>query len=268
MRLGVLANPEIPDAKRLAKRVVRLLQAEGVEHMVDEPLARSLRLKAPPLDYDDAEVLVTIGGDGTVLRALERSMAKVLSINAGQVGFLTEVKPEEVEKRLMDFLRGQYLIDERIKLKVYLNRRRLMDCTNEAVVHTAHISKMRQFMVWIDGELAMEIRADGMIIATPTGSTCYAMSAGGPIIDPKVEAFVIAPLAAYKPFIRPIVVPAKSDIVLRFGRRRDCLLVLDGQYEERVRSSAVLRFSKSEAKAEFIRFRKGYYERMKEQFGI
>jgi len=264
MKISITANLELHETLGYARRVLKFLEREGVEVVLEEQLAKKLKMK--PSKKADCDVLVTIGGDGTVLRSLQTSKAKILSINAGSVGFLTEVMPDDIETRLADLLDGKYFLDKRTKLKVAANGRRLLDCTNEAVVHTATISKMRHFMLWVDGEMALDVRADGIIIATPTGSTCYAMSAGGPIIDPSVNAFVIAPLAAYKMFVRPIVVPASSLIEVRFGKKRDCLLVLDGQYEERLDASSVLKFSQSEEEAHFVRFKEGFYERLREKF--
>jgi NAD+ kinase len=268
MKVGVLANPDLPKSLKLVKRVVRFFEERKIAVEVENAIAGKLGRRGLPLSKMTSAVLVTVGGDGTVLRALQQTPARVLSINAGEVGFLTEIGPEEVEEKLAQFVAGKYFIDKRIRLRATLGKRRLYDSLNEAVVHTAQISKMRHFKVLVDGTPMIDLRADGIILATPTGSTCYSMSAGGPIIDPDVEAFVIAPLAPFKPSMRPIVVPADSEITVRMGHRKDCLLVLDGQHYEELDPDSVLTFGRSERDAELIRFEEDFYSRLHEKLGM
>ena len=195
------------------------------------------------------------------MKAFQQNSAAVAGINAGLVGFLTSIDLPEVETKLAQIMDGQYNMEERIKLKVELNGKRLVDCTNEAVIHTSQTSKMRHFEIFVDGDLAIELRADGIIVSTPTGSTCYSMSVGGPIIDPGVQAFVISPIAPFKLFARPIVVPATSDIEIRMKGDRDCVLVLDGQDEYEMEPADSVRYSLSENRARFVKFGKGFYKR-------
>ena len=268
MKVGVLANPNLPKSAGIVKQVISFFEERKIELELETAIAKKFGRRGVPLSKMESAVLVTVGGDGTVLRALQETHSRVLSINAGEVGFLTEIPPSEISIKLAQFVAGKYFIDKRIRLKAMLNKRRLHDSLNEAVVHTAQISKMRSFKVWVDDVLTMDLRADGIIVATPTGSTCYSMSAGGPIIDPDVEALVIAPLAPFKPSMRPLVVPADSEITIKLGHRKDCLLVLDGQHYEEIGSDSVLTFSKSERDAELIRFEEDFYARLHEKLGM
>jgi NAD+ kinase len=142
---------------------------------------------------------------------------------------------------------------------------RLYDATNEGAVHTAHIAKIRHFNVFVDDQLAMDVRADGIIVATPTGSTCYSMAVGGPIIDPRVDAFVISPMAPFKFAARPLVVPASSKVRLALARPKPCLCVIDGQHERPMEGDEAVEFAISENKSRFVRFERDFYKRMREK---
>jgi NAD+ kinase len=268
MKVGVVANPDLPKSAALVKRVMKFFAERKIELEIDEAIANKMGRRGVPIEEMESAVLVTVGGDGTVLRAIQQTNARVLSVNAGEVGFLTEISPSEIEDKLAQFVAGKYQIDKRIRIKTLLGRRRLPDSLNEAVVHTSQISKMRRFKVCVDGKPSLDVRADGVVIASPTGSTCYAMSAGGPIVDPDVDAFVIAPLAPFKPSIRPLVVPASSTITVETGHRKDCLLVLDGQRYEEIGAGSVLTFGRSEKDAELIRFGDDFYKRIHEKLGM
>ncbi|UCE38190.1 MAG: NAD(+)/NADH kinase [Thermoplasmata archaeon] len=262
MKFGVMSNPNIEKTTELAKEVIDFLK-DKAEVIVEENLATKLGILGQPLKEMNPDILITIGGDGTVLGALQSTNARVFSINAGVLGFLTEAAPENAMESLEKILKGEYIIDKRTRLKTVLNGNRLYDCMNEAVIHTAHVAKMRHFEILVDDNFVADIRADGIIVATPTGSTCYAMSVGSPLIDPRVNAFVIAPIAPFKLSARPYVVPIESEIKIRLLEpERPCILVLDGQFETQVQSEAVIIFTASEKPAELVRFSTDFYKRV------
>lgn len=263
MRFGLYANLSIGVAVEVSRRVLRAL--EGEEMVLETEIARRLGMDGCPLREMDVDILVTVGGDGTILRALQRSDAPILGVNAGVVGFLTEVPAEGIEDAVRRIKEGGYWVEERSKLKTVLEGERLADGINEAVVHTATIAKIRHFNIFVNGQLATEVRSDGVIVATPTGSTCYAMSVGAPIIDPKVEAFVFVPMAPYKFAARPVVVPSSSVITVELVLDKPCVLVIDGQEEYRMEGRSKVEFSLSENVGRFIRFQDDFYERMREK---
>ncbi|MDH3364408.1 MAG: NAD(+)/NADH kinase [Thermoplasmata archaeon] len=233
--------------------------------MLEAETAAALGKKGVPLPSMDVDVVISIGGDGTVLRTLRHTELPVLGVNAGVLGFLTEVKPNEIQSSIERLLRGDYHIDERIKLTTTMDGRRLQDAVNEAVIHTAHIAKMRHFSVSVDGQPATELRADGVIVATPTGSTCYAMSVGSSIVDPRVEALVIAPIAPFRLAARPFVVPAKSKISITIAEPKECTMVIDGQEVLEMGGSELLEFTASEKKARFVSFEDDFYKDLQEK---
>ena len=260
---GMLANTMSEKAMDVARQIFQKVHGDII---VEKGTATALNVDGVPLNHMDVDVLITIGGDGTVLRALQQNDAKILGINAGVVGFLTELGPKDAIKGIARVAQGKYTVDSRLKLRTTLNSKRLFDCTNEAVVHTAQIAKMGFFKIYIDGNLATSVRADGVIIATPTGSTSYALSLGGPLIDPAVEALVIVPIAPFKLSARPIVVPAESNIVFEIAdENKPCLLVLDGQHSIEIGQKDRVQFTVSEKAASFIRFRGDFYSRVDEK---
>jgi NAD+ kinase len=274
MKFGIVANVTNPKAVKLASRVIDVLQPE-VEIVIEQNLGKRLGtkgIKNATIDKFDklkVDILVTLGGDGTILRALQHCNAKIFGINAGVLGFLTEVHEDQVTEGLTRILEKDYIIDERTRLKTMVNRKRLLDATNEAVIHTSHIAKMRHYEVFVDNVLVESIRADGIIIATPTGSTSYAMSAGGPILDPRVGAFIIVPIAPFKLSARPMVIPIDSVASIRLlTPKRPSLLVLDGQFEIKIKTNDKITFTKSESPARFIKFEPDFYKRIEEKLTI
>lgn len=262
-RIGISGTPELKSFKPIAKKVLEALK--GQDYVVESHTARGLGVKGVPLADMKVDVIITVGGDGTILRTLQGSDKPILGVNAGILGFLTEVQPKDIKPAIKRLLSGDYNIDERLKLKTMMDGKRLEDATNEAVLHTAHIAKMRHFEISIDGTRATEIRADGLIIATPTGSTSYAMSVGSSIIDPRVDAFVIAPIAPFRLAARPFVVPAKSRIGVTIKEPRECIMVIDGQVEFVTKGDEKYLFTASERRARFISFKDDFYSTLEEK---
>jgi NAD+ kinase len=265
MKLGVTSNPNSEKATDVARKVMDFLEGNA-EISVEDELASILGCEGVPLENMDPDILITIGGDGTVLWTLQRTKSKLFCINAGVIGFLTEANPENAIEGLEKILKGDYIIDRRTKLKTELAGERLYDCMNEAVIHTSHVAKMRHFEIKVDENMLSDIRADGIIVATPTGSTCYAMSVGSPLVDPRVNAFIIAPIAPFKLSARPYVVPIESEITIRLLEpTKSCTLVLDGQFDTEVAGESTIKFSASENPAEFVRFSSDFYKRVSEK---
>ncbi|MBI0582892.1 MAG: NAD(+)/NADH kinase [Methanomassiliicoccus sp.] len=264
MRLGITANSEIPEAIRVSRQVLKDL--EGQDLVLESGLAGLFGRPGMPIEEMDIDALITVGGDGTILRSLQRTDAPIFGVNAGALGFLTEITgEEELRSGIHRLLAGDYFVEERIKMATRVGNERLYDATNEAAVHTAHIAKIRHFHVYVDDQLAMDVRADGIIVATPTGSTCYAMSVGGPIIDPRVDAFVIAPMAPFKFANRPLVVPASSKVKLEIARPKPCLCVIDGQHERPIEGDETVECWLAERKSRFVRLERNFYGRMREK---
>jgi NAD+ kinase len=211
------------------------------------------------------DVILALGGDGTILRALQLADAEILGVNSGSLGFLAEVRDTEVEDTLARVTQKQYAVEERLRLRVDVDGQRLFDCLNEAVVHTAQIAKIRHFEVSVDDQLVERVQADGIIVATPTGSPSYSMSSGGPIVDPRVDAIIVTAIAPFKPASRPHVFPATGLVRVKVLKPKECLLVMDGQHESHLKGVEDIVFTASERRARFIRFRNDFYRRIEDK---
>ena len=207
------------------------------------------------------DIVVTIGGDGTILTSLEEIEKPIFAINSGGMGFLAEVESKYAIGGLQQVIDGKYNIEERAKLKVTLDGKRLPDAANEVTVQTAKIAKILYVKLFVDGELIESMGADGIIVATPTGSTSYSLSVGGPLMDPCVQAMIIAPLAAFKLSARPWVVPLKREIgITLLPKSKESKLVIDGKYAETINQNSEILITGSEKKARFVRFGETFYQ--------
>jgi NAD+ kinase len=209
----------------------------------------------------ESDIVITIGGDGTILRALEKIEKPIFAINSGGMGFLTEIESKYAMSGLEKLLEGNYNVEERAKLKVMVDDKRLSDAANEVTVQTPRIAKIIYLKVFVDDELIETFGADGVIIATPTGSTSYALSAGGPILDPTVDAMVIAPLAPFKLSARPWVVPLRKKVGIKIlSKSKESKVVIDGESPISVNPESNIIITGSEKKARFVRFGESFYQ--------
>ena len=230
-RYGIYANMNIRDITDVARRVIAAL--DGEEYCIDSALAEALGTEGMPLKDMDVDIVIVLGGDGTLLRATHNTDAKIVGVNAGSVGFLTAIERDSIEEGIARLKSGDYTVERRTKIRVSCDGQVIGDAINEALVHTDSVAKIRQFRVYIDDSLFTEVKADGFMLSTVTGSTSYAMSLGAPIMDPRVgNAWTLVPVAAFKYTSRPIIVPTTAKVTIETVLpNKDCLLVLDGQSE-------------------------------------
>jgi NAD+ kinase len=271
MRIGVVARFDIDKSVELAGKIVEFLIEKDVDTLIDSNLASKLNKYhniASDLEDMDVDMVVAVGGDGTVLRTqgiINEKKIPLFGINMGAVGFLTEIDPAETFTALEQVLAGKYVVDKRTQLRVWHNKE-LHQALNEVVIMTQKPAKMLHIEISVDDEVVEELRADGLIIATPSGSTAYSMSAGGPIVDPRVGAFIIVPICPFKLGARPTVVPNESVIKVKFLREgKKAVAVIDGQFEEEINYMDEFIFKKSENYAYFVRLSKNFYRRVREK---
>ena len=262
-RYGIYTNTSVNNAVEYTSQVIEALKGETF--LVDKDIADVMGIPGVPLNEMDVDIVVVIGGDGTLLRALQNTDAMVVGINGGSVGFLAEIDHDHIAEGMERLLREDYIIESRFKLSTWYDGQYLPDSVNEAVVHTASVAKIRHYKIYVDDELACELRSDGVIVSTPTGSTCYAMSLGAPYIQPHVNALMIVPMAAYRFSSRPFIVPATSKITIESVLDKECLIVLDGQREFTMDGKTKVEFMMSSKKARFIRFNMDFFSRVREK---
>jgi NAD+ kinase len=262
-RYGICVNTNVPDAKGYTSRLIKAL--EGCDYVLDDGIAGEFGRKGCPVEDMEVDIMITIGGDGTILRAAMKNKAPLIGINAGGVGFLAEVDAASMEEGIRRLREGDYIVEERFKLSSWYEGEYLAEAVNEAVVHTDTIAKIRHFKIYVDDEPMMELRADGIMISTPTGSTCYAMSLGAPLLDPRVNALVVVPMAAYKFSSRPFVVPADAKITVETVMDSGCLLVVDGQKEYEIKGKTHIDFIRSTETVKFIKFNTDFYSKVRDK---
>ena len=211
---------------------------------------------------------MVLGGDGTLLRAQGKMNPEIpiFGVNMGTVGFLTEIEVKDTFNTLNEILKGNYHKEKRSRL-VVSHENNEFTAMNEVVLMTDKPAKMLHFEIQVDGEIIEEVRADGLIISTPSGSTAYAMSAGGPIVDPKLGGFIIIPICPYKLGARPFVVSDNSEITVKLLKKgKSAVFVMDGQINEEASYEEEIKFKKAEKNAYFIRTStKYFYEKVKEK---
>lgn len=269
MKFGVVARRDKEEALKLAYRVYDFLKVSGYDVVVDVETYEHLPEFDPgdvlPLEEFDVDFIIVIGGDGTILRVEHKTRKDfpILSVNMGTLGFLTEVEPHETFFALSRLLEGDYHIDERMKIRTYIDgENSVPDALNEDAILTGIPGKIVHLKYYVDGGLADELRSDGLIISTPTGSTGYSLSAGGPFVDPRLELFVVAPLNPIALASRPMVVPSTSEIeVVSLPPERELILSVDGQFYTRLEPGTVIKVRKSPRKTKFVRFSKEVYPR-------
>jgi len=267
VKLGLTANPRKPAAIELARRAVRLIGDRAELIVSDESSGIAPGLPHRPLPELDPDVLIAIGGDGTFLYALRRSDAPLLPINAGTVGVLAEVeanRPNEFEGAIERLLKGFYFLEERMKLAALVGSQPVPDATNDFVLHSAQVGKMGLFEIAFDGHVAGQIRADGLIVASPTGSTAYSLSSLGPIVDPGLDAMVLTSIAPFRVEARAIVVEPLRTVRLRpLEAGRGSLVIADGQDEYPLSPDAALTVYRSPRRATLVRFGSRFYQRLR-----
>lgn len=266
---GVVLKSYTQGLAEPARQIVEVLEDRGLEVVVDAPARAILPgAKAQPMANMKVDLVVTIGGDGTILRTLQATDAPVFAVNAGIMGFLAETSLTSATEELKRVLSGDFVVDSRLRLAPRLNGRALPLCLNEVVVHTASVGKMIHFEVMRGSSTIHRVRADGLIVATPTGSTSYNLSVGGPIVDPAVDAFVLSPIAPFTLASRPVVVPATSKLTIKMKDEKAAIVVLDGQRQYSFKRRDRLVLVRAKRDAELIRFSHDFYRRLQEKHAV
>lgn len=205
----------------------------------------------------DARCIVTIGGDGTILRAMHtasRNGIPVLGINMGRVGFFSEIGADEFDSALDLLIDENYSVEQRTMLQCLVNGEYAGDCLNDYSIHRQELSSIVQLDLTIDGDEVGNVMADGLIVATPSGSTAYTMSAGGPVVAPKLDCVLVTPVCPHSLTVRPIV--ASSDSIVEAEVKSLCRLSEDGQNIRVLEPGDVVKVLRSRYTANFIRFKK------------
>jgi NAD+ kinase len=222
-KAGFILKPNDPDIKPLFEQIKSSFNAKGIEVFLASKSASMIGIEGVEFEWmcENVDFLVSLGGDGTLLSLVRRSYGynkPILGINAGNLGFLADIRIDDVDNFLQNLLDGNYRVDERMMIEGYILKadgdKKEFFAFNDVVITRPAIAKMAKINASIDGELFNTYRGDGLIISTPTGSTAYNLAVGGPIIYPLTQAFILSPISAHSLTQRPLVVPADFTIEL------------------------------------------------------
>ena len=258
VKIAVLTNKTKDKSFSIADKVVSYLAGKAEVYMPDDGmLLTDYGVRYLPYNeiFKVAEIAIVIGGDGTILRAApDCAMSKIpaLGINLGTVGFLTEVEVSDIENSLDKLLRGQYIKERRMLLKATINDGEECHVLNDIVVSKRDHQQLIHLDLFADGELVYHYKADGLIIATPTGSTGYSISAGGPVVDPKMDLYIATPICAHMLLARSAVLGADKSLEIRLGGI-DAILSADGLMRGIITCNDTVKIEKSEYEFELIK---------------
>lgn len=256
-KIGLVSKLEGSEAPRVASKLRKAMIKKSLKVLPEERLAQLQRLPGGvPFSEMDADLIVTVGGDGTVLKtcmSIPRPETPILAVNMGRRGYLTEVDPDNAMHTIESFLRGTCRLEKRVKLSAAIEGEKPVDGLNEIVITSGTLSKMLHFTVSIDRSQLLDFRSDGLIVSTPTGSTAYSLSAGGPILDNSVEAFVMTFICPLEN-LTPLVVSMDSRIRLELAAPKLMgRLVVDGRFQRELAPQTPVTISRSPHKAVFVR---------------
>lgn len=232
MNLGVLARPGHPDLPGIVERVVASSRSLGFE-LFGEDSVSGLAAEVGSLSgrVDSMKAILTLGGDGTLLRGARLAGPAgipVIGCNLGDLGFLTAGPVERLEEMLERVRAGECVEEPRLALDVRCGDRTWY-ALNDAVVHKGGLARLLRVRVWVDGDEVGQYSADGIIVSTATGSTAYSLSAGGPVLHPGLDALVASPICPHTLAVRPLVVGAGSTIDIEILSGMEGLVTVDGQ---------------------------------------
>lgn len=264
-KVGILAKTESKEALSMAKRVHRVVTDRGLTPILERQLSISSRLgSGRTLKSMKVDLMITLGGDGTVLKAArEMSGPKtpILAVNLGRRGYLTEIEPEHFERQFDRWLKGDFQIEEQFRLSVSQNGRWIGDCLNEALLLPATPDKMVNISATQSNKRIIKARADGFMVATPTGSTAHSFSAGGPVLETSLDVIVMTLIAPLQP-VRSLVVPADRKLTVKLETPGPTsILVNDGTPVKKVGLGESIELKKSANSARFVRFGDSFLQR-------
>ncbi len=265
--VGIAARYDRKRAIKLAEELAQHLQGKGLEVYVENTLTKMVQTgEMIPLERMKTDLIITIGGDGTILRtcvAIPKPEPPILAINMGIRGFLTEVEPKLAFTAVDKCLNGDYGIEKCMKLTTRADGSNFPDALNEVLITHDEPAKLLYTRILKDNKPILTCQADSLLISTQTGSTGYSLSAGGPVLDPSVDAFVLTPICPLTDF-RSVVFPGNSSLTVEVLRPNKMLVLIDGQFNRLISSKLpTVTVTRSKNETRFIRFTDNFYNRLR-----
>jgi NAD+ kinase len=263
--IGLTANPTNEKSIEVAIGIHKMLK-DRCDLFVADNVSKQMHLEGRPLKDFRGDALIAVGGDGTLLYAAHEVNVPILGVKVGGVGFLAEVDPSEgtLDGAMERLLSGAYYLESRMMLTSEHGGHYAPDALNDIVVHVKDVAKMRAFELLVDRKSVGRLRADGIVISTPTGSTSYSLSTGGPCLDPSMDAIIVTGIAPFASSGRPLVVNSQKEVSVRLvGLEKETKLIVDGLYEEMLPPGAELHCYRSPQRTTLIRFTSQFFQTLR-----
>lgn len=268
--VGIVLRPASPELKTTYLKIKELFENEKINVLLEENSAKMINDNGCSLEElcQKVDFLVSVGGDGTLLSVVRKSFnfeKPVLGINLGTLGFLTDICMEQLPKFIEDLKKNIYKIDNRMLIEGSVNLNKFV-AFNDIVISRKSISSMIKIKAKIDGKAFNTYYGDGVIISTPTGSTAYNLSVGGPIVYPLTKAFIITPVAPHSLTQRPLVMPADFEIEFKIVDTQGAVVIVDGQDIYEVEQNQSIKINIANKKAKMLhRIQRNYFEVLNEK---
>jgi NAD+ kinase len=263
--VGIISKPKKVEIREIVPDLLEWLRERSIDAFIDRETGAIMKTKEHCLTRNEmpeqVDLLIVLGGDGTLLataRALNRKPVPILAVNLGGLGFLTEITREELYPTLEMVVAGTHQTDRRVQIEGELIRAdEILTpflALNDVVLNKGAIARIFDFELRVNGELVSTYKSDGLIVSTPTGSTAYSLAAGGPIVTPSVEAFLVTPICAHTLTHRPLVLPnsVKIEVAVK-SQREAAYLTVDGQVGIAAHSEDLVRMRKADSFVELVR---------------
>ena len=267
---GIILKPSSPELKEIYLKIKALFEEANIEIYLEDNSANMISLSGYSLEElcEKVDFLISVGGDGTLLSVVRKSFEydkAVLGINLGTLGFLTDISMEQLPDFIEDLKKGIYKIDNRMMVEGSVNLNKFV-AFNDIVISRKSISSMIRIEGKINGNHFNSYFGDGVIISTPSGSTAYNLSVGGPIVYPLTEAFIVTPVAPHSLTQRPLVMPVDFEIEFKIIDNQGAVVIVDGQDIYEVEQNQSIKIKIANKKAKMIhRIQRDYFEVLNEK---
>ncbi|WAI01053.1 NAD(+)/NADH kinase [Methanogenium organophilum] len=264
MKIKIIPRPDDMRAVEYARELGMKLLDDGHAVWFEEGSTLNEPACIFPLTDAEADIAVVIGGDGSVLHAVQSMKPQIplVGINFGRVGFLADLESDEAYSFISQLKPDTIETESRMRIQIVVDQQVYNCALNEAVIVTERPAKMLQFSVIVDGIHVETFRSDGLILSTPTGSTAYAMSAGGPIVDPKVKGFLLVPLAPFMLSSRPHLISSERNLSVQLDSYKPANLVIDGKFVGQLHNKSLITVKESPEPALFINANENFFRKV------
>jgi NAD+ kinase len=274
MLIALFPNEEKTNSIEIANKIISFLKENNIDIVTEDHLSEKLNIKKlSSIKLDDIDFQIALGGDGTILRLSHKYFdisAPILGINLGNIGFMADIPLSDLILSLKDLINGVYTIDERLIIEGGDSKKSSFHAVNDIVIHRARNHSLIELAIYVDGTYLNTFVSDGIILATPNGSTAYSLSAGGPILSPQLDAFVITPICPHTISNRPIVLTADHEIELQYltDSKTPIDVYADGIDYEKMHSKQIFKFAKSKKRFKLVKLnRHDYFSTLRTKLG-